>query len=374
MEITTRQSGAVREVVVAGRLDAYWADHLARALEEAVRDGAHDLRVDLGAVPYISSAGLRVLLASHKQLQRIRGSCLVSNPSAAVRGVLEMAGLGALIAAGEAGAAAPPAAQASAAREHAELMYEVFELEAGACMRARLVGSPEPLDGCRFTAAHCRPLALPPAALAVGLGAFGTGYEDCQGRFGEFVGAAGAVACLPGDGSNVPDYLLAAGALVPEVQVLYAIACEGGYSHLVRFEASRAAGAAGLSALAALALEIGAAPAVALVMVAETAGLIGAALRRSPAGPGEEGAPFRFPEVRRWLSLTPERAFARGVSLVAGVAARESGGALAPLFEAGGLQGVLHLLHDDRPIAGAGGSELVRGALWLAPLREVAAA
>ena len=38
------------------------------------------------------------------------------------------------------------------------------------------------------------------------------------------------------------------------------------------------------------------------------------------------------------------------------------------LFETQALQGLLHLLSDDRAIAGAGQSEFVRGACWVAPL------
>jgi hypothetical protein len=43
------------------------------------------------------------------------------------------------------------------------------------------------------------------------------------------------------------------------------------------------------------------------------------------------------------------------------------------LFEAETLQGVLHLLNDDREIAGAGQSEFIRGACWIGPIREIEA-
>ena len=127
-------------------------------------------------------------------------------------------------------------------------------------------------------------------------------------------------------------------------------------------------------------------------MIAESAGLMGAALRRSPAEKGSESAPFRHPEAREWLSFTAEPAYVRSLTLVGGVAARADCGALAPmlrplskgstlmghfhaaafpyrpvkkgrielratvttLFEAGNLQGVLHLLGDDREVAGSG--------------------
>jgi hypothetical protein len=44
---------------------------------------------------------------------------------------------------------------------------------------------------------------------------------------------------------------------------------------------------------------------------------------------------------------------------------------VSTLFEAETLQGVLHLLNDDREIIGAGQSEFVRGACWIGPITEV---
>jgi len=41
---------------------------------------------------------------------------------------------------------------------------------------------------------------------------------------------------------------------------------------------------------------------------------------------------------------------------------------LAALFEGRGAQGVLHLLNDSREYTGAGESEFLRGALWIAPV------
>src|SRR5438034_11048027 len=55
--------------------------------------------------------------------------------------------------------------------------------------------------------------------------------------------AGGAVAYLPTDGTNVPDFLLAGGTTLPEVQVCYGIACHGAnpqpFSALIRFEANK---------------------------------------------------------------------------------------------------------------------------------------
>ena len=40
MEITRQQSGEVLELRVKGRLDSYWADPLAKRLDEVIREGA----------------------------------------------------------------------------------------------------------------------------------------------------------------------------------------------------------------------------------------------------------------------------------------------------------------------------------------------
>jgi hypothetical protein len=104
--------------------------------------------------------------------------------------------------------------------------------------------------------------------------------------------------------------------------------------------------------------------------------------------------------------FTPERAYARSLALVAGVATRVEHAALAPfvrplapqspirghfhaaafpyraqskgllrledsvagLFESESVLGLLHLLHDDRPYSGAGESEFVRGSFWAGPV------
>lgn len=415
MEITTQQVDDALEVRVTGRLDASWADHLARALDEAVRSGADRIRVNMAAVVYMSSVGIRVLLKFYKQLQRINGSLAVSEPSEPVRTVLELAGLQVLLAAPAARsvalAAAARAPRGSRRVETATAAFEVFDVAPAAALTCQVVGQPELLGSGQFSAAHCRRITCSTDTIAVGLGAFGGDFGDCQTRFGEFLAAAGAAAYLPTDGTNVPDYLVAAGAFVPQLSVLYALVCTGAFAHLARFETKAEKREVPLSELAAAALEIGAADAVGIVLVAESAGLLGATLRRSPAAAGSAAHRLTYPEIRDWLSFTPERAYARSVALVAGVAARAAAAPLGPLlrplgrepwpaghfhaaafsyrplqkgdvqmqpvisalFEGETLQGVLHLLNDDRRITGAGESEFVRGACWVSPISSVVA-
>ena len=62
MEIQKEQRGNILTLRLSGRLDAYSADHLGSDLAEIVRTGTHHIELNLAAVDYLSSAGIRVLV------------------------------------------------------------------------------------------------------------------------------------------------------------------------------------------------------------------------------------------------------------------------------------------------------------------------
>lgn len=408
MQITRTTVGHALLLAISGRLDGYWAADLGTALADAVRDGHHHLRVDLSEVTFLSSAGIGALLKAFKQLRRIDGSLAIVHPSPAVRIVLDMSGLGTLMLE-DSGAAAPPVAVTPAARhrvDQGDVVFDVVDLSRAAGLRCEAVGSTAPLATAGVTEADCVSLGGRTPAFALGIGAFGEGFADCRSRFGELLSVAGATACQPADGTNVADYLLSAGPLPGDVQLLSGLACEGGFTRQAHFEAASAAGVVALAPLLEGLADVGGADTMGVVLVGETAGLVGAALRRSPALPVEDADFFAHPGIRARLLFTAERAFRRTTTVVAGVVQRGGGEDVMPglrplgagglrghlhaaafpfrplrrgaielretvtaLFEHEPLLGVLHLLCDDRGAGGAGQSEFIRGACWLAPLQ-----
>src|SRR5438132_9870166 len=278
MEITKRQVGEFTELIVKGRLDGYWADHLTKALEDVIRGGVDHIRLNMAEVAYISSIGIRVLVQFYKQPHAIPGAFVVWNPSEPVKRVLDMARLGDLLmppAAPDAPAAAP---EAGRPMDRKTAAFEIFECAPEAKLKCTLRGDPGLLATCGYRKEHASRVAFPEWSMAVGLGAFGNDFEDCQSRFGEFLAVSGAAAYQPTDGSNVPDYLIAEGSFVPELQVLYSAVCDGSFARLARFEAKPDPGSVTLSELVDACLEISGAEMAGVVMVAESAGLMGAAL------------------------------------------------------------------------------------------------
>jgi anti-anti-sigma factor len=420
MEITKKQSADYIEMKVKGRLDGTWSDHLARTLEETVRGGIHRIRLDLAEVDYISSLGVGVLVRFHKELRAIGGNLKVFNPSERVREVITHSGLAAMLlsrgaseSAGHEGGLSRtwmmdlPPRGIDHDRERA--VFELFEDETHGRLECRTFGEPGLLRGCRFRENACRTVVIPENSFALGLGALGQRFADCHDRFGEFLAVGGAAAYLPTDGTNVPDYLMLGPDAPPSVVACYGLICAGTWGRLARFEAKRTAGAVTLSDVVLAALEWADSSSVGMVVAAESVGLIGAALRRSPALDAANDAPFVHPEIRNWLTFTAERAFPHCVALVVGVASRNPGPALAPhvrpvgrdgtllghfhaaafsyrslpkgpiilpqtvatLFETQRLQGLLHLLGDYREETGLGESEFLRGACWFAPIERI---
>jgi len=402
MEVVRRQQAGFMELMVEGRLDGYWAQHLSEKIDDVVREGTHCIRLNLSGVSYISSAGIRVLLQAHQQLAAVNGWVAVCDPSPQVRQVIEMAGLSTLLS-----AEPPPAAEAPARgperRQDGGISYEIYDEDAGSLV-CRVFGEPQKLAAAAFTSQDCRAVSIGPCGFGLGVGAFGDDFEGCRNRFGEFVAIAGAAACQPADGTNYPDYMIAADGFRTQLAALYGFECEGRFGRLIRFETTE--GPVGLSRLVeACAPER---EAWGAGRVAEAAGLMGAALKKSPA---QDAAGFTFahPEIRGWLSFSPQRSFARSAVMAAGIGARDPAPPVRPLlrplrknsemqahfhaaafgyrplkkgriemsstvrtlFEGGGLCGVLHLLADDRDIAGGGESEFIRGAIWIAPITSL---
>ncbi len=93
MQITKRLIGKTLELKVEGRVDGYWADHLAAAVDQEIRQGSHHIRLDLSQVAFLSSAGIGTLVRFYKDLKSIQGSFAVLNCSRFVLKALELSKL-----------------------------------------------------------------------------------------------------------------------------------------------------------------------------------------------------------------------------------------------------------------------------------------
>ena len=90
MNIVTEKTGDALVVTLEGRLDTTTAPMLEEELNKSM-PGAESLILDFANLAYISSAGLRVLLAAHKAMMP-KGGMKVINVNEIVQEVFDVTG------------------------------------------------------------------------------------------------------------------------------------------------------------------------------------------------------------------------------------------------------------------------------------------
>ena len=108
MDFTQDEAGGVTTVRLAGRLDSSAAPAAEDSFGHLLGGGAPRLAVDLSALEYISSAGLRVLLVVARKVQQANGKVVLFGLRPNVREVFSVSGFDKIFAieADAAGAAA----------------------------------------------------------------------------------------------------------------------------------------------------------------------------------------------------------------------------------------------------------------------------
>ena len=91
-ESTSPDAPDVVILAIAGRLDATTAEAFGRRLSTAVEGGARAIVLDLAAMDYVNSVGLRTLLVAAKQLMHVGGRIVLCGASPGVHALLEASG------------------------------------------------------------------------------------------------------------------------------------------------------------------------------------------------------------------------------------------------------------------------------------------
>ena len=97
MDITAKNEDKALVVSVTGRMDAVTATDFEKALAEYLNQGNSALVIDFTDLDYISSAGLRSILATAKKMKGMNGTLSLANLKEVVREVFDISGFSAII-------------------------------------------------------------------------------------------------------------------------------------------------------------------------------------------------------------------------------------------------------------------------------------
>jgi anti-sigma B factor antagonist len=97
MEISTSESGDVRILSFQGNLDTNTAPDAESEINGLIDGGAQKLLVNFEKLDYISSAGLRVLLATAKKLKASSGDLKICCLNQTVQEVFDISGFSTIL-------------------------------------------------------------------------------------------------------------------------------------------------------------------------------------------------------------------------------------------------------------------------------------
>jgi anti-sigma B factor antagonist len=93
MEITTTQYKRCDVIHLSGRLDSATAPKFADAINALINDGRFRIVVEMSALDFISSAGLRVLITAQKNCKRYnRGEVVLTQVPTNIMSALDLSG------------------------------------------------------------------------------------------------------------------------------------------------------------------------------------------------------------------------------------------------------------------------------------------
>jgi anti-anti-sigma factor len=96
MEMITRKEGGAVVVSVKGRIDAVTAPDFEKGMLALIAGGDCRQVLNFGGLEYISSAGLRSILSTAKQLKAQNGKLLFADLRGPVKDVFKISGFGSL--------------------------------------------------------------------------------------------------------------------------------------------------------------------------------------------------------------------------------------------------------------------------------------
>jgi len=92
IDITSRDEGDIKVVVIEGKLNTGASPDAEAFINDLIDDGVTKILLNLEDLDFISSTGLRVILATGKKLSEMGGKLVLCSPNHTVSDVFRMSG------------------------------------------------------------------------------------------------------------------------------------------------------------------------------------------------------------------------------------------------------------------------------------------
>lgn len=220
MEVVSDRTDNMLMISLKGRLDAFGASQLDEAARKFIKDDDFFVVIEMGDVSYLSSGGIRILLAVEKALKKRGGRIHLCNVNPYPLKVLEMAGFAQVFSIYSTREDAIKSCVALEAMRRAEKDWHrlptyqksgarlmVFESSPEEAV-LKVVGNISKVLYARLTEGDVFLRRFSETEYSIGLGALGQSVQDCIHILGEMITIGGTMVWLPTDGNDTPDFLI----------------------------------------------------------------------------------------------------------------------------------------------------------------------
>jgi anti-anti-sigma factor len=97
MEISSKLAGPITIITITGSIDAMTYNQVISAVSQQVASGQVRILIDLGGVDFMSSAGLRAMLAGMQETREMGGDLRLSGAQPGIERVLKLSGFDSLL-------------------------------------------------------------------------------------------------------------------------------------------------------------------------------------------------------------------------------------------------------------------------------------
>lgn len=97
LKITLKEINDIVIISLVGTLDTNTSPEAEVEITKSLEDGARKMAIDLENTRYVSSAGLRIFLATAKKMMSVGGKVILCHPNDIVKDILHVSGFNTII-------------------------------------------------------------------------------------------------------------------------------------------------------------------------------------------------------------------------------------------------------------------------------------
>jgi len=334
-----REENGTTWIMLQGRLDSMTSPSVQQQMDQLIIDGKRLLVVDMSDVGFVSSAGLRVFMIAQKQLKKVGGEIILYGVSESIQKIFKMSGFEALLRMCSSrqeltamlADSKCPATQQEAEAYGIRFRYVKNSVLPGTCFP---IGEQKKLAQSRYEFQDVVSVKQSDIQYGTGLAAVGDEYEDYKAFFGEALIINRHFFCYPAVKRPAVDFILCTEQdPTMEYKFLHGFSFKGQFSIVASFEGSRDFPT--LDALVEGLFTLTAVPAIGLVILAESKGLLGMNLKKVPLFENEPQNKLEIFDVANfaeWMNFPIEPTDANNIIAAVGIAVRSREG-LATMFQ-----------------------------------------